>query len=268
VSQSFISLIPENVAWLEIAIRLVATAVLVVAATWAAERSGPLIGALIATLPISAGPAYIFVALEHDAAFVATAALASLAINAATLAFCLAYVLTAQARSLVLSYGAALVSWVVVSFAVQSLDWSLASAIVLNVIATAGALVMARRFATHSMPVARRRWYDVPFRTAIVATFVSAVVAISAHVGPAITGMLAVFPIVLSSLIVILQPRVGGPAAASLIAHGMFGTIGFATALIVLHVAAPRFGSAFALSTALCVCVGWNLLLLFLRRAR
>jgi len=93
-------------------------------------------------------------------------------------------------------------------------------------------------------------------------------VTISAHVGPAITGMLAVFPIVLSSLILILQPRAGGEATASLIAHGMFGTVGFGTALIVLHLAAPEFGSGVGLVAALSVCIGWNLVLLALRRVR
>jgi hypothetical protein len=259
---------PDHLAWLEFAIRLVATASMVVIATWAAERSGPLIGSLIATLPISAGPAYVFVAVAHDADFIAKAALASLAVNAATISFMLAYVVTAQKRGLVLSYAAALTSWVAIGYPVQSLDWSLAGAIALNVAVTAAALPIAHRLAKHTMSVTRRRWYDVPFRTGLVACFVSIVVAVSAHVGPAITGMLAVFPIVLSSLIVILQPRAGGEATASLIAHGMFGTVGFGAALIVLHLMAVPFGSGLALGAALAVCIGWNLVLLILRRAR
>ncbi len=47
-------------------------------ASMVAERSGPLIGALVATLPVSAGPVYVFLALDHDAAFIAQSALASL----------------------------------------------------------------------------------------------------------------------------------------------------------------------------------------------
>lgn len=268
MSQSFINLLPEHVAWIEIAIRLVATASMVVLATWAAERSGPLIGSLIATLPISAGPAYVFVAVAHDSAFIAQAALASLAVNAATICFMLAYVVIAQKRGLILSYGAAFFCWVVIGYPVQSLDWSLPPDIALNVVVTAIALPIAHRLAKHTMPPARRRWYDVPFRAGLVACFVAIVVALSAHVGPAITGMLAVFPIVLSSLILILQPRAGGEATASLIAHGMFGTVGFGTALIVLHLLAVPFGSGIALGAALAVCLGWNLVLLVLRRAR
>jgi hypothetical protein len=56
------------------------------------------IGALVATLPISAGPSYVFLALDHDAAFIAEGALASLPINAATILLGLTYVVLAQRR--------------------------------------------------------------------------------------------------------------------------------------------------------------------------
>ena len=47
------------------------TAGFLLAATITAERAGPLIGGLVATLPISAGPVYIFLSLDHDAQFIA-----------------------------------------------------------------------------------------------------------------------------------------------------------------------------------------------------
>lgn len=52
--------------WFPLAVKMAATAAVVVAASRLAERAGPLIGGMIATLPISAGPAYIFLALGHD----------------------------------------------------------------------------------------------------------------------------------------------------------------------------------------------------------
>ena len=67
---------------LVLALRMAITAAFVISASIITERSGPVIGALVATLPISAGPSYVFLALDHDAAFVAQGALASLPINA------------------------------------------------------------------------------------------------------------------------------------------------------------------------------------------
>ena len=62
---------PELAFILTLGLRMAITAAFVVTASVVTERSGPVIGALIATLPISAGPSYVFLALDHDAAFIA-----------------------------------------------------------------------------------------------------------------------------------------------------------------------------------------------------
>jgi hypothetical protein len=85
------------------------------------------------------------------------------------------------------------------------------------------------------------------------------VVTLSGWVGPAMSGTIAIFPIVLTSLMLILHPRIGGPPTAAVIANSVWGLVGFGTAIAVMHLAAVRVGSAVALSLALAVCVGWNL---------
>lgn len=59
-------------------LRMAIAAAFVVSASIITERAGPVIGALVATLPVSAGPSYVFLAIDHDAAFIAQGALASL----------------------------------------------------------------------------------------------------------------------------------------------------------------------------------------------
>ena len=76
---------PDLAFILTLALRMAVTAAFIVSASVITERSGPVIGALVATLPISAGPSYVFLALDHDAGFVAQSALASLPVNAATI---------------------------------------------------------------------------------------------------------------------------------------------------------------------------------------
>src|SRR5215468_11820283 len=90
-----------------LSVRMAIAAAFVVSASIVTERSGPVIGALIATLPISAGPSYVFLAIDHDAAFIAEGALASLSINAATIFLSLTYVLLAQRHGVLLSCGGA-----------------------------------------------------------------------------------------------------------------------------------------------------------------
>ena len=50
--------------------------------------------------------------------------------------------------------------------------------------------------------------------------------------------MIALFPVVFTSMMLILHPRIGGPATAAVIANGGWGLIGFGIAIAVLHVAA------------------------------
>src|SRR2546429_6015590 len=90
---------PELTFLLTLGLRMAITAGFVVSASVITERSGPALGALVATLPISAGPSYVFLALDHDAAFIAQGALASLPINAATIFLGLTYVVLAQRQS-------------------------------------------------------------------------------------------------------------------------------------------------------------------------
>ena len=249
-----------------LAAKLAITAAFVVVAARTAERAGPLIGAMVATLPIAAGPAYVFLALDHDARFIAASALASLAANAANMVFCTVYAAIAQSRGVAVSLGAALGAWIVLSVAARSVDWTLLEAVSLNVVVFAACLTISRRFRAAPMPPTIRRRYDVPLRAGMVSTLVAVVVVLSTRVGPTVTGLLALFPIVLISLILIFQPRIGGRATAALTANAVIGLGGFAAALIALHVAAMPLGVPVALMLALLVSIGCNLAVALARR--
>src|SRR4051812_4901941 len=244
---------------LVLALRMAITAAFVISASIITERSGPAIGALVATLPISAGPSYVFLAIDHDAAFVAQGALASLPINAATIVMGTIYVVLAQRHSVTISLPAALVVWLACGLLVRSFEWTFADGILANIVVLAICLPVVQRFRAVKMPLIVRRWYDIPLRAALVATLVATVVTLSGWVGPTVSGIIALFPVVYSSLMLILQPRIGGPATAAVIANGSWGLIGFAIAIVALHLAALHLGSPAALSLALATGVGWNL---------
>jgi hypothetical protein len=259
---------PELAFILTLALRMAVAAAFVVTASAITERSGPAIGALIATLPISAGPSYLFLALDHDAAFIAEGALASLSINAATMFLCLTYVLLAQRRSALVSFFGAVAVWIGLAALERTVQWSLAGGIAANAFAFAVCLPLLRRFRHVKMPPIARRWYDIPLRAALVATLMATVVSLSGFVGPSVSGTIALFPVVFTSMMLILHPRIGGPATAAVLANSGWGMMGLGIAIAVLHVAALRFGSAVALSLALMTCVGWNLSLWWAGRRR
>jgi hypothetical protein len=250
---------PDLYYLLVLALRMAITAAFVISASIITERSGPVIGALVATLPISAGPSYVFLAIDHDAAFIAQGALASLPINAATIIMGTIYVVLAQRFGVAVSLPAALLAWLACGVLVRSFHWTLVGGIAANIVVLAICLPVVQRFRAARMPLMVRRWYDIPLRATLVSTLVATVVTLSGWVGPTVSGIIALFPVVYSSLMLILQPRIGGPATAAVIANGTWGLIGFAIAIVVLHLGALHFGSAAGLSGALATCITWNL---------
>ena len=251
---------PDLAFILMLVLRMVVAAAFVVSASFIAERAGPVIGALVATLPVSAGPSYVFLALDHDAAFIAQGSLASLPVNAATVFLSLTYAWLAQRHGLLLSCGAALAVWLGLATAIRMTQWTLLGGLIVNAVAFAICVPLLESFRhVEKMPLIAPRWYDIPFRAALVALLVAIIVTLSGWVGPIISGIMALFPIVFTSLMLILHPRIGGPATAAVIANGAFGLVGFGIAVAVLHVGAVRLGSAMGLSLAFLTCILWNL---------
>lgn len=241
-------------------LKMVTSAAIVVAASLIVERAGPFLGAMIATLPISAGPAYAFLAHEHGAVFVEQSSLVSLAVNAATAGFIVTYASLAQRRGALISLAGALALWLAAAGTIIRLEWSLQSAIALNGVAYGGAILVTRRLlqTMDTAPGRPKPWWAVPVRAAGVMAVVAVVIIAGRLIGPKAAGMAALVPVVLMSLAAVLHPRLGGPSAAAVLVNGLPGMIGFALALVLLHVSIVPVGTVSALLAALLVCLSWN----------
>jgi len=255
--------------WALLVMKMLTSAAIVVGASLVVERSGPFLGAMIVTLPISAGPAYVFLALDHGSGFIAASALAGLPVSAATVIYMVVYAALAQRFGVLPSVGSALGVWVVAIAAILKGQWSLGSALALNIAVYALAIPLTRKFSTAAVPVApKKRAWDVPFRAALVMTVVGVTLVVGRTFGPSIAAAAALAPVVLISVALILQPRMGGTAAASVVANGVPGMLGFVGALSLLHLCAVRLGAPVALILALAVSIGWNASLIAVRRWR
>ncbi|MBU6508479.1 MAG: hypothetical protein KGQ82_13380, partial [Alphaproteobacteria bacterium] len=184
----------------------------------------------------------------------------------ANMVFCTVHAAAAQSRGMVVSLAAAVGVWIVLALAARTVGWTLPEAVLLNVVVFAVCLPVSQRFRSASMPPTVRRRYDVPLRAGMVVALVVSVVVLSARVGPTVTGILALFPIVLISLILIFQPRIGGKATAALTANAVIGLGGFAAALVALDLAAKPLGVPVALVLALLVSIGCNFVVAVVRR--
>ena len=259
-------MLPDLYFALTLIVKMAITAGFLLAATVTAERFGPLVGGLVATLPISAGPVYVFLALDHDAHFIAQSALGSLVANSYNVVFALTYALLAQKRSLPVSLTGAFAAWLALTWIGHIVSWTLASAIVLNVVLIGLSFWLSAPLRHAPMPRVQRRWYDLLLRAGMVALLVGTVITLSFHIGPSASGSLAVFPIVLTSIMLILHRRVGGPATAAVIANAVIGLAGFGIAVVVLDLTAEKLGSPLALTLTLLVSIGCNLFVYFVRQ--
>ncbi|MDX2221840.1 MAG: hypothetical protein SFV21_03760 [Rhodospirillaceae bacterium] len=255
---------------LGLALRAVSTALVVVAATVAAERLGPFWGGLIACLPVSAGPAYVLLALDRSPDFVAGAALASLAANVATWTFLLvAAHLSLRGYSLLVALGGALIAWFALVVIIEGIDATLIVVLIGNVVAFVFADRLAPRVSLDParFAVRRRGWLELPARAAMVGVFVVAVVAVSDAIGPAATGIAAVFPIALSSLMVVATLRFGAKGGAVAAASAIRPLVGIALGLTVVHLAVPQWGVWAGLGAGLAATLAWPLAMIVSRRA-
>ena len=252
--------------WLELAFKMAMTAAVVVFISVVVERSGPFIGALIAALPTAAGAAYVILAVEHPPAFIAGSAVGSMAIGAAVAIFAAIYAVLAQRHGVLLSLSLSLLAWFVAAALLRQVSWTPFGALALNAAVFAVTIPLTWRYRSSAPP---RRFlrtrYDIPLRALAAAIVVVIVTTASHSIGSFASGMFALFPIVFCSSIVILHPRVGGKATASVMAHAQVALIGLTPAFMAVHYLAEPLGSWWALGIGLSVAIAWSGMLMAVR---
>jgi len=260
------SMSPELLFWYGLALKMAMTALVVVIVSVTVERSGPFIGALIAALPSAAGAAYIILAIEHPPAFIAAGAVGSAAATAAVSIFALAYTVLAQRRGLALSLGIALAIWFAGAAALRLVDWTPLTALALDAAVFGITIPLSWRYRTSGPPPKfLRTAFDIPLRAITAGIVVAIVTTASYSIGSFVSGVFAVFPIVMASSIVILHPRVGGKAAASMLAHSQIALIGLWLGFLVMHYLVVPVGVWWALAIGLAVCAAWSGMLWLVR---
>jgi hypothetical protein len=256
--------------WLSLVVKMAATAAVIVTATHAAERGGPFWGALITALPVAAGPAYVLLSLQADAAFVAASALSSLAMVGGSVVFATVVALTATRFGLATGLALGFALWFAAAVPIGRVAWTPATAVLLNGAVYALCFAATAGVVRRPVPVVhmRRRWYDHPMRALLVSALVGGVVTASDAIGPQATGMAAVFPITFTCLIVVLMPRLGGAFTAITLARAIRAMVGFSGFLLALHLATAAWGPAWGLALGLAASILYSLGMIAARRLR
>jgi len=252
---------------LALLLKIALTTAIVVTASVAVERSGPLVGSLIASLPTAGAAAMIILAVEHSPAFVAQSAVGSVVSTALCGVFALVYALLAQRRTLLLSLGGAYAVWFGVALAARYVPWSAAGAVLLNAVVFPVTILAGTRFrVTGATRRVTLTGSDLAWRAAVVTFCVIVVTAASHSIGSFLSGLFAFFPVAMGSFFIILHARVGGRTAASVAAHVQAPLIGLGLGLTAVHLSAEAIGVWWSYALGLAIGICWNVLLFALSR--
>lgn len=255
--------------WYGLALKIAMTAGIVVVASVIVERSGPFIGALVASLPTAGGAALIILAVEHPPQFIANGMVGSLIANASFAVFALTYAALAQRRSLPVSLGLAFVVWFIGVSIARFYPWTVVSAAALNIVVFPLTLWASRPFRVDSVKSkVQLTGRDLAWRAVTVTVVVILVTTASHSIGSVASGIFAFFPVAMSSFFIILHRRLGGPAAASVAAHVQVPIVGLSFGFIAVHQLAVPLGVWWAYLVGLAICVGWNVMLWMWRQRR
>ena len=240
-----------------LALKLILTPLLIGGASLAARRWGPAIGGWLVSLPLTSGPVTFFLALDHGAAFAATAVVGSLmglvAITGFTLAFAAGLVRSGPRAGILL----ATTAFATVALLVQPVLDAPVGILLLVVLA---ALAVALRL----LPVSGARRaaaphpaWDLPARVAIGTGLVVGLTTIAPLLGPHTSGIVATFPVYVSILALFTHRQEGVPGALDVLRGLLLGLFGTAAVMLVLAVALVPLGigPAFAIALALTLAI-------------
>ena len=239
--------------WFTFLIRALVASSIVFIATLLAERLNAFYASLIGAFPTSAGPAYIMLAVKEDADFVALSALYSMASMAAIAPFVTVLIFLAPKKSMPITIFFSIMTWFVFAFIIRQVLWTPLTALILNIIVYAVCFYFTSKISYLNNNVSKDKgsYSDLIFRGIAIGLFVAIIVTASSLLGPNMTGLSAVFPIVLLVLAIILYNRVGGVVVAVTMYSALRVVSGLVFVMMILHYGVIFYGEVIGLLLAL-----------------
>ena len=226
----------------------------------AGRRWGPAVAGWLAGLPVLTGPIQFLLALEHGPGFAAAAATVSLSAVFGAVAFIVTYARVCTRRSPAFSLLSGVAVWCCVALLLTR--FTLTNSVSLG-IALLSLVIAPKLFPRISAPIVSvtlPKW-ELPMRMLAGAGITIAVTTLAAAIGPAWSGMFAVFPVI-TIVLSVFSHRASGPAfTATLLRAMIWGLYSLASFCFALAVLLPQQGVAvsFLAAIAVAVAVQWAL---------
>ena len=233
-------------------LKLILAPVIIGSASLAGRKWGPAVSGWIVGMPLTSGPVIFFVALSHDAAFAADAALGVISGGLSLASYALTYAWLARR----FPWNIALTGSFLVFGILTTLLQYVTLALLPTFLIVCAAIVLALRLMPKD-PVeageSKLGTWDIPSRILIGTSFILLVTGSATFLGPRLTGLLTRVPLYVT-ILVIFAHRQQGPAAAAHVFRGLlYGMFAFAGFFITLSLLLENGGIAISFLAAIVV---------------
>jgi len=217
-----------------LAAKLILTPSLIAMATLAARRWGPIVGGLIAGMPLTSGPVSVFLAVERGVTFAAAAAQAALLGLIAVVAFCIGYDKTAHRARWPASCAVGFICYFAAVLVLRNLSVGIYTSILLVYSIIVAAMLLMSTTRKNAANRAERALWDLPLRMIAATGMVLLITGIADRIGPTWSGLLSPFP-VFASVMAVFSHRASGASAAIHVLRGVVtGSVAFASFFVTV----------------------------------
>ena len=245
-------------------LKLILAPIILGSASLAGRKWGPAVSGWIVGMPLTSGPVIFFVALSHDAAFAANAALGVISGGLSLVTYVLTYAWLATRFRWYIALTGSFLVFAASTTLLQNVTLPLAPIFVTVCLAIVLGLRLMPNGAVEEGDTQPGRW-DIPSRILIGTSFILLLTGSASFIGPRLTGLLTTIPLYVSILTVFAH-RHQGPAAAAYVLRGLlYGLFAFAGFFITLSLLIEKAGIAASFLSAIAVALatqGTSLLIL------
>jgi hypothetical protein len=231
-------------------LKLILAPVIIGFASLAGRRWGSAVSGWIVGMPLTSGPVIFILAISHDAAFAANAALGVLSGGLSLVAYALTYAwLATRFRWQVAITGSLLVFGTCTTLLQNFIFPLIPIFIVVSAAILIGIRLMPKDVVIEPDETKPGCW-DIPARILIGTSFILLLTGIAPFIGPRLTGLLTTIPLYVTILSIFAQ-RHQGPAAAAHVLRGLlYGMFAFTGFFITLGLTLERTSIAAAFLSA------------------
>lgn len=247
----------------QLVLPFVLSALIVILITFIAEKYGTKAGGILGTLPSTIIIAFIFIAFNKGVDFASQSVSVVPAEIGINLVFLLIFVLLAY-KSTVIALVASMVVWVILSTVLYFLD---ITNILLSLLIFVISLIFTFTYLEHIKKIpstGKVKVHYTPIKIILRGVLTGTIITISvllSNISPSLSGIISVFPAIISSTMIISIREHGPDFAAGMAKSMIFGCTSVMSYAVFIHFLYPAYGIVIGTIIAFCISFGITMIL-------